>query len=57
MFLFTYKVFDYIGLLKQVLRIQSFYGIKTTKWSNAINLQKSLKGILLSPCPSEQKFK
>ena len=31
MFLFPYKVFDYIGLLKQVLKIQSFDGIKTTK--------------------------
>ena len=31
MFLFPYKVFDYIGLLKQVLKIQSFYGIKTNK--------------------------
>ena len=27
-FLFPYKMFDYIGLLKQVLKIQSFYGIK-----------------------------
>ena len=27
-FLFPNKVFDYIGLLKQVLKIQSFYGIK-----------------------------
>ena len=31
MFLFPYKVFDNIELLKQVLKIQSFYGIKTTK--------------------------
>ena len=31
MFFFPYKVFDNIGLLKLVLKIQSFYGIKTTK--------------------------
>ena len=41
MFLFPYKMFDYIGLLKQVLKIQSLYGIKKQlKWSNAINLKK-----------------
>ena len=33
MFLFPYKVFDNIRLLKQVLKIQSFYGIKQLKWS------------------------